>query len=68
MDGEVLDLGNMEDPAREWIDLVTAYKVKSLEGVREILGVAKTSKWTHELWNEATDLGWESEDGKAEFD
>ncbi len=43
-----------EDPARVWIDLVTAYKAGSIKQVKACLEIAKVSHWTHEEWDEAT--------------
>ncbi len=41
------DWNEYENPARAWIDLVTAFKSGQPEQVRAVLEQAKTSHWTH---------------------
>lgn len=45
--GPPVTVEDWEDPARAWVDLVAAYHAHSVAGVKEMLGVAKKSAWTH---------------------
>ncbi len=47
------DFNEFEDPARCWIDLVTAFKNANPAAVRDVLTQAKASHWTHDLYNTA---------------
>ncbi len=47
------DFQEFEDPARCWIDLVTAFKAENPAAVRDVLTQAKASHWTHDNYNEA---------------
>ncbi len=60
----------LEDPAEAWVDLVLAYRNRDLGAARKAIAMAKASKWTPQLWNEATkpepeDLGWDPDEEHA---
>ncbi len=60
-----------EDPARSWIDLVTAFKSGDPAKVREVMEQAKRSHWTHDLYNEALqedEVSTDEEDGDGSGD
>ncbi len=59
---KTLDMSDFEDPARCWIDLVTAFKSGDPARVREVMEQAKTSKWSHDLLD---DLEQEAAAGNA---
>jgi hypothetical protein len=46
-----------EDPARAWIDLVEAYRMKSIGRASALLGLAKKSKWTHPIFDAVLEEG-----------
>jgi len=46
-----VDFSRLEDPAKHWIDLVIACHSGDPARVREVLSVAKTSKWNYEKWD-----------------
>ncbi len=48
------DYEEYEDPARAWIDFVTAIKSGHKNSVQAMFDQAKASHWTHDLWNDAT--------------
>lgn len=60
------ELENWEDPARAWIDLVTAFKAGDPAQVRACLAVAKASHWTQGDWTEATKDHYSSSDAEEE--
>ncbi len=62
------DFTSYEDPARAWIDLVTAFKSGNPDSVRAVLTQAKASHWTHDLWNEAVKEPDNDDDGYPDTD
>ncbi len=56
-----------EDPARSWIDLGLAFKSGDPLKVREVLAIAKLTKWTHEDFSQAVTQAelWSDEDGSG---
>ncbi len=65
---EAPDFTKFEDPAAQWIQFVIACRSQDPSNVRPFMHLAKSSKWTQELWNLATqefdyeDLTKEEED------
>ncbi len=48
------DYESYEDPARSWIDFVTAIKSGNKNSIQVMFDQAKASHWSHDLWNDAT--------------
>ncbi len=61
-------LEQWEDPARAWIDLVTACQIKNREQIQACMDLACASHWTHEDWTEATNEPSSTEEAEEDFD
>ncbi len=68
-DGKQIDTDGLEDPALKWIELIEACKTQDPAKVRAVINMARTSKWTRQLWIEETGGGYDSwESGKEDED
>ncbi len=68
MGDEERNWNTFEDPALKWIEFVEACHTQDPSKVRPFMALAKSSKWTMQLWRVAADPGPEGSCSDSEED